>query len=57
MKRQKMSLEVQLKGVKAAIDSPRTPPQLKKALGRRAAALQKQLKRKPRRGVFGRFGF
>jgi hypothetical protein len=57
MKRQKMSLETQLKGIKKAIDSPRTPRHLKPALGRRAVALEKQLKRKPSRGILGRLGF
>jgi hypothetical protein len=57
MKRQKMSLETQLKGVLKAIDSPRTPPQLKQSLGRRAAALEKQLKKKPSRGILRRLGF
>ena len=57
MKRQKMSLETQLKGVTKAIDSPNTPPQLKKALGRRAAELQKRLNKKPSRGLLARLGF
>ena len=59
MKRQKMSPETQLKGVIKAIDSPRTPPHLKKALGQRAAQLKQEMKRKAsrRRGLLGRFGF
>lgn len=59
MKRQKMSAETQLKGVLKAIDSPKTPPQLKQALGRRAVELQKQMKReKSRRGrLLSRLGF
>jgi hypothetical protein len=57
MKRQKMSPETQLKGVMKAIDSPKTPPHLKKALGRRAAELKKQLKGKRSRGFFARLGF
>jgi hypothetical protein len=57
VKKQEMSLETQLKGVTKAIDSPNTPPQLKKALGRRAAELERRLKEKPRRGLLARLGF
>jgi hypothetical protein len=59
MKHNKMSLENQLKGVIKAIDSPNTPRQLKKALGRRAAELQKELDRRKKRprGLFAKFGF
>jgi hypothetical protein len=58
MKRQKMSPQMQLKGVLKAIDSPNTPPHLKDALGRRAVELKKQLKRKKSRGgLLGRLGF
>jgi hypothetical protein len=52
-----MSPETQLKGVMKAIDSPKTPPQLKKALGRRAVELKNKLKRKPSRGLLARLGF
>jgi len=54
-----MSPETQLKGVLKAIDSPRTPPHLKKALGRRAVELKAELKRNAsrRRGLLGRLGF
>ena len=59
MKRQKMSPETQLKGVIKAIDSPRTPPHLKKALGRRAVQLKEEIKKKAsrRHGLLGRLGF
>ncbi len=57
MKRQKMSPETQLKGVMKAIDSPKTPPHLRKALGRRAIDLKQQLNGKPRRGLLARLGF
>jgi hypothetical protein len=57
VKKPKMSLEAQLKGVTKAIDSPNTPPQLKKALGRRAAELQRRLNKKPSRGFLARLGF
>jgi hypothetical protein len=52
-----MNPETQLKGVLKAIDSPNTPPHLKRALGRRAVELTKQLKRKKKRGFFSRLGF
>jgi len=57
MKRRRMSLETQLKGVIKAIDSPKTPPQLKEALGRRAVELEKKIKKKQPRGFFARLGF
>jgi hypothetical protein len=43
MPRRKLTLEQQLKGVKAAMRSPRTPPQLRKGLQRRAEQLEKQI--------------
>lgn len=43
MERRKLSLKDQLKGVRAALKSPRTPPQLKQGLKRRAEELRKQL--------------
>jgi hypothetical protein len=52
-----MSAENQLKGVMKAIDSPKTPPHLKKALGRRAAELKKELRGKRPRGFFARLVF
>jgi len=54
-----MSPETQLKGVIKAIDSPRTPPHLKKALGRRAVQLNEEIKKKAsrRHGLLGRLGF
>lgn len=55
MKQRNMSLEAQLKGVKAAIASPRTPQQLRKALNRRAAELERKL-RERRPGLFMRRG-
>jgi hypothetical protein len=57
MKRQKMSAENQLKGVLKAIESPNTPPQLKRALARRAVELKKQMNRNKSRGLLKRFGF
>ena len=60
MKRKRgLSLKNQLKGVIKAIDSPRTPPHLKKALGQRAVELKEELKRKAsrRRGLLARLGF
>jgi len=41
MARRKLTPEQQLKGVQAAIRSPRTPPQLKDGLRRREEVLQK----------------
>lgn len=52
MARRKLTLEEQLKGVRAAIQSRRTPLQLKEGLQRRAEELEKRLKtegKKPRR--------
>ena len=43
MPRRKLTLEQQLKGVKAAMRSSRTPPQLRKGLQRRAEELEKQI--------------
>ena len=48
MARRKLTKEQQLKGVRAALRSPRTPPQLKDGLRRREAALLKLLKRRKR---------
>jgi hypothetical protein len=42
MARRKLSLEQQLKGVRAAIRSKRTPPQLREGLRRRAEYLSRQ---------------
>jgi hypothetical protein len=42
MARRKLSLEQQLKGVRAAIRSKRTPPQLREGLRRRAEFLSRQ---------------
>jgi hypothetical protein len=54
-----MSLETQLSGVKKAIDSPKTPQHLKKALAQRATDLQKELDRRKKRprGIWGKLGF
>ena len=41
-----LTLKQQLKGVTAALKSPRTPKQLKKGLEKRAKELRKQIKRK-----------
>src|SRR5713101_809259 len=43
MSRHKLSLEEQLEGVRAALRSRRTPPQLKEGLRRREAELKMQL--------------
>lgn len=43
MARRKLSLEDQLRGVEAAIRSPRTPRQLREGLRRRMEALEKAL--------------
>jgi hypothetical protein len=48
MARRKLTKEQQLKGVRAALRSPRTPPQLKDGLRRREAVLLKVLKRRKR---------
>jgi len=53
-----MSPEAQLKSVMKAIDSPKTPPQLKRALGRRAVELEKELKAKKKsRGLLSGLRF
>jgi hypothetical protein len=57
MKRREMSLETKLKGVLKAIDSPKTPPHLKEALGRYAVELKEKAKAKRPRRFFSRFGF
>jgi hypothetical protein len=44
MARRKLSTEDQLKGVRAALKSRRTPPQLKPGLKRRAEELEKKLR-------------
>jgi hypothetical protein len=44
MARHKLSLEQQLKGVRAAIRSKRTPPQLREGLRRRAEWLEEQIR-------------
>ena len=43
MAHRKLTLKEQLKGVKAALRSRRTPPQLKEGLRRRKAVLEKEL--------------
>lgn len=43
MARRKLSVEEQLVGVKAALKSPRTPPQLRAGLKRRKEALERTL--------------
>jgi hypothetical protein len=57
MARRKLTEEQQLKGVRAALRSRRTPPQLKEGLKRRAEELEKKLEaegKNPRR--FGQRG-
>lgn len=44
MARRKLSLKDQLRGVRAALKSKRTPPQLKKGLRNRADWLRKRIK-------------
>jgi hypothetical protein len=44
MARNKLSLADQLRGVKAALKSKKTPPQFRDGLRRRKAELQKQLR-------------
>jgi hypothetical protein len=61
MARRKLSLEQQLKGVRAAIRSKRTPPQLRDGLRRRAEWLSRELgksgptkgRKKPSFRIFG----
>jgi hypothetical protein len=48
MARNKLSLEQQLKGVKAAINSKKTPPQLRDGLRRREAWLRDQISTEPK---------
>lgn len=43
MARRKLTLGEQLKGVRAALRSRRTPPQLKEGLRKRAEALERQI--------------
>jgi len=43
MARRKLTLEEQLRGVRAALRSKRTPPQLKEGLRRRAEVLEKEI--------------
>jgi hypothetical protein len=45
MARRRLTLKDQLKGVRAAISSKRTPPQLREGLKRRAQWLAKRLKK------------
>jgi hypothetical protein len=47
MARRKLTLEEQLRGVRAALKSRRTPPQLKAGLQRRKEALESALGRFP----------
>lgn len=46
MARRKLTPKDQLKGVRAALRSPRTPPQLHEGLRRRAKELQRRLRGK-----------
>ncbi|MGA2484264.1 MAG: hypothetical protein ABSF92_14245 [Candidatus Acidiferrales bacterium] len=50
MTRGKLTLEEQLKGVRAAIRSKRTPPQLLEGLMRRKETLEKTLRETGRHG-------
>ncbi len=49
MARRKLSIEDQLKGVRAALRSKRTPPQFQKGLRDRERELQKMLARRGKR--------
>ena len=50
MARRKLTLEEQLKGIRAAVRSKRTPPQLRKGLRERAKWLIEQIRqRRPHR--------
>ena len=46
MARSKLSLECQLQGIRSALASARTPPQLQEGLRRRAEEIEKQLSTK-----------
>jgi hypothetical protein len=48
--RRKLTLAEQLKGVRAALRSPKTPPQLRDGLKRRAEELNRKLNRPSKRG-------
>lgn len=56
MAHRKLTLEEQLKGVRAALKSRRTPPQLRESLRRRADALSRMIGRGTRKGK-KTFGF
>jgi hypothetical protein len=58
MARHKLTLQEQLRGVRAAIHSRRTPPQLKKGLERHRDKLEKKLARSKdrNRGFLGATG-
>jgi len=55
MARRGLTISDQLKGIEKAIESPRTPSQLKPGLEKRAQTLRKQLgrERKSSSGVLG----
>ncbi len=46
MARRKLTLKDQLRGVRAALRSPRTPPQLREGLRQRAKELERRLCKK-----------
>jgi hypothetical protein len=46
MARRKLTITDQLKGIRAALASPKTPPQLKAGLRKRAECLRHQLNRR-----------
>jgi hypothetical protein len=51
MARRKLTLEQQLKGVRAAIQSKKTPPQLREGLRKRANWLKAEIRRiRPQKG-------
>ncbi len=51
MPRHVLTLEEQIRGIRRAIVSPRTPPQLRKALRARREALLVQVRRTRKRGT------
>ena len=52
----RLRLEAQLKGVRAALQSRRTPTQLREGLRKRAAALEKKLARRNGKDQSGLLG-
>jgi len=59
MAHRKLTIQEQLKGVRAALKSPRTPPQLKEGLRKRERELTRRApqasRRRKSRSLFGTF--